>query len=148
MGMGAETDSDDIEAFCPGLDCLVNCNPALLNVAKSTPLYDEAGLHRSRDPGAGSRTPYHNGTTYVSKVIPRGSELFKDYGDSKSRCFISFVARLFRRPPLVPIPRVGSCRILTFLVATCGALQAGSIIGIRYLVKCLLRDITSELRSF
>jgi len=82
MGMTAESTSDDVEAYCPGLDCAVNCNPALLNVAKSTPIYDEAALHRSRDPGAGARTPYHNGTTYVTRRIPAGGELFKDYGES------------------------------------------------------------------
>jgi len=81
--MAPETDSDDLEAYCPGLDCAVNCNPSLLNVEKVLPKYDEAGLHRSRHPGAGSRTPYHNGTTYVKRHIPAGGELFKDYGQSK-----------------------------------------------------------------
>ena len=84
MGMTAETDSDDVEAYCPGLDCAVNCNPALLNVAKSTPMHDEAGLHRSKDPGSGARSPYHNGTTLVTREIPAGGELFKDYGQSTS----------------------------------------------------------------
>jgi len=46
------------------------------------PKFDEAGLHRSVHPGAGSRTPYHNGTTYVSRRIPAGGELFKDYGQN------------------------------------------------------------------
>lgn len=77
MGMMTETDSDDLEAYCPGLDCAVNCHPALLNVDKMTPVYDEP-LHRSKDPGAGAITPYHNGTTYVSRDIPAGGELFKD----------------------------------------------------------------------
>lgn len=78
MGMSRETDSDDIEAYCPGLDCAVNCNPALLNVEKMTPRYDDP-VPRT-DPGAGAMTPYHNGTTYVSRHIPVGGELFKDYG--------------------------------------------------------------------
>jgi len=85
MGMMAEMDSDDIEAYCPAIDCLVNSNQALLNVAKSTPDHDEAGLHRSRDPGAGARTPYHNGTTYVSRDIPAGGELFKGTRGSDAR---------------------------------------------------------------
>jgi hypothetical protein len=82
MGMKMEVGSPDIEALCPGLDCAINCNLALLNVAKATPVYDDAGLHRSRDPGAGSITPYHNGTTKVTRKIPPGGELFKFYGDS------------------------------------------------------------------
>jgi hypothetical protein len=82
MGMKMEVGSSDIEALCPGLDCAINCNLALINVGKATPVYDEAGLHRSRDPGAGGITPYHNGTTKVTRKIPPGGELFKNYGDT------------------------------------------------------------------
>ena len=74
--------SADIEAICPGLDCVINCNLALINVDKATPNYDEAGLHRAKDPAAGSITPYHNGTTVVTRRIPAGGELFKFYGNS------------------------------------------------------------------
>jgi SET domain len=81
MGMAMETDTGDIEALCPGLDCAINCNLALLNVEKSTPIYNDADLHRSVDPGVGSFSPYGNGTTYVSRPIPAGGELFKHYGD-------------------------------------------------------------------
>jgi len=81
MGMSRESSTKDVEAICPGLDCVVNCNPALINTYKSSPLYDYAGLHRAQDPGAGSFTPYHNGTTYASKDIPAGGEIFKYYGD-------------------------------------------------------------------
>jgi hypothetical protein len=82
MGMQREVESDDIEAYCPGLDCAINCHLALINVQKSIPLYDTAGMHRHRDPGAGAFTPYHNGTTIVSRHIPAGGELFKFYGDN------------------------------------------------------------------
>ena len=82
MGMQQESDSDDIEAYCPGLDCAVNTHPALNNLEKMTPIYDDGGLHRSKDPGAGAITPYHNGSTYVNRDIPAGGELFKDYGSS------------------------------------------------------------------
>lgn len=82
MGMSHETDSDDVEALCPGLDCAINCHLALVNVEKAVPVYDDFGaLHRSRDPGTGAFSPYHNGTTYVSRHIPAGGELFKFYGD-------------------------------------------------------------------
>ncbi|GKZ00390.1 hypothetical protein MPSEU_000992000 [Mayamaea pseudoterrestris] len=80
MGMHFETDTGDIEAYCPGLDCAINCHQGLLNVGKSFPDYDEGKLHRSLDPGAGTFTPYHNGTTKVIRDIPAGGELFKDYG--------------------------------------------------------------------
>jgi hypothetical protein len=81
MGMSRESHSNDLEAFCPGLDCAINCNLALINTHKSYPMYDSAGLHRSRDPGAGALTPYHNGTTYAARHIPAGGELFKFYGN-------------------------------------------------------------------
>ena len=81
MGMKMEALNLDIEALCPGLDCAINCNLALLNVAKADPNYDDAGLHRFTHPGAGANTPYHNGTTKVIRQIPPGGELFKFYGD-------------------------------------------------------------------
>ena len=81
MGMKMEALSLDIEALCPGLDCAINCNLALLNVAKADPNYDDAGLHRFTHPGAGANTPYHNGTAKVIRQIPPGGELFKFYGD-------------------------------------------------------------------
>jgi hypothetical protein len=81
MGMQMEGKEDDINAYWPGLDCAVNCHLALLNVEKATPKYDEGGLHRGIHPGAGAISPYHNGTTLVSRTIPEGGELFKNYGD-------------------------------------------------------------------
>jgi hypothetical protein len=83
MGMAQDTDEDavDIEAFCPGLDCAVNCNLALINVGKATPIWDDAGLHRYTSPGFGAITPYHNGSTKVINYIPKGGEIFKFYGD-------------------------------------------------------------------
>ena len=89
MGMSLETDSMDIEALCPGLDCAINCHLPLTNVAKATPMYEDTSilengsLHRAKDPVVGSFTPYHNGTTtVVTRDIPAGGELFKTYGDS------------------------------------------------------------------
>jgi hypothetical protein len=81
MGMARESHTEQVEAYCPGLDCAINCNIALINTHKSAPIYDYAGLHRARDPGAGAFTPYHNGTTLASRHIPAGGELFKFYGD-------------------------------------------------------------------
>lgn len=82
MGMKMEARNLDIEALCPGLDCAINCNLALLNVAKAVPNYHDGELHRSLHPAAGSITPYHNGTTLVTRTIPPGGELFKFYGDA------------------------------------------------------------------
>jgi hypothetical protein len=96
MGMSSESlFDDDIEAFCVGLDAVVNCNLALLNVAKSNVQYyhdhDIATTRRRRrrqyddtkNPGVGSYSPYQiNGTTRTTHSIPAGGELFKYYGES------------------------------------------------------------------
>ena len=81
MGMAQESVDDDVEAYCPGYDSTLNCNLALINVGKTIPQWDTAGLHRWKDPGAGAITYYHNGTHPVTADIPAGGELFKFYGD-------------------------------------------------------------------
>jgi hypothetical protein len=81
MGMDYETVQDDITAFWPGVDAMINCNLGLLNVIKSTPIYDEGGLHRNMHPGAGGITPYNGVPTHVIRDIPAGGEIFKHYGD-------------------------------------------------------------------
>lgn len=86
MGMQQETSypyvsPEYVTAFCPGLDAAINCNLALLNVEKGRPKYETTGLHRSKDPGAGAFTPYHQCETLAVEDIPAGGELFKFYGD-------------------------------------------------------------------
>jgi len=81
MGMLRESDGEDVQAHCAGLDSAINCHLGLVNVQKAVPVYDEGNLHRRKDPGVGAFTPYHNGTTLASRYIPAGSELFKFYGD-------------------------------------------------------------------
>ena len=82
MGMAEEVSSSTkIDAYWPGLDCAINSHLPLVNVAKSIPSYQERGVHRSRDPGAGAFTPYHDGRSVALSQIPAGAELFKDYGD-------------------------------------------------------------------
>lgn len=83
LGMQLESSNaeEQVTAFAPGLDAAINCNLALINVDKDLPKYNTAGLHRSKDPGAGAITPYQNCSTTVSAPIPAGGELFKNYGD-------------------------------------------------------------------
>lgn len=86
MGMSQETShpfvqTEYVSAFAPGLDAAINCHLGLDNLEKKIPIYDTAGLHRSKDPGAGGFTPYHKCDTYVTHPIPAGGELFKHYGD-------------------------------------------------------------------
>lgn len=85
MGMAMELfDPNDVSAFWPGIDAMVNCHFGLENLQKATPVYDEGGIHRSKHHGAGGISPYEaypQGSSYVSRDIPAGGELFKSYGD-------------------------------------------------------------------
>ena len=38
------------------------------------------GLHRSRDPGAGAFSTYHNRESFATVPIQKGEELYVDYG--------------------------------------------------------------------
>jgi len=82
MGMHRESDSYSVDVYAPGLDCAINCHMALLNVDRGLPQFDDAGLHRSRDPGAGAISLWHNGSTFAIDDIPAGGELFKYYGNA------------------------------------------------------------------
>ena len=44
------------------------------------PDYDHAGLHRSRDLGITGFTGFHNQRMHALREVPRGGELFVDYG--------------------------------------------------------------------
>jgi hypothetical protein len=67
----------------------------LINLAIASDVsVDSAGLHRSRDPGAGAFTPYHNRRTYASKNIPAGYALIKRMHHVQPVSFRTFVWRL------------------------------------------------------
>mmetsp|Transcript_26183 Transcript_26183/g.54648 ORF Transcript_26183/g.54648 Transcript_26183/m.54648 type:complete len:286 (+) Transcript_26183:894-1751(+) len=53
-----------------------------MNNIKSThgSIYDNAGMHRSKDPGVGSFTSYHSSQTTAVEDIKAGAELFAAYG--------------------------------------------------------------------
>jgi hypothetical protein len=66
-------------AFSPGAGAAINCFFPLLN----TQGYDEgvkvgsAGLHRSKDPGAGASTIFHGRTSYAIRPIRAGEGTFR-----------------------------------------------------------------------
>lgn len=81
-----EEDGRQIDCISPGFGAAVNCHLGLINldyVAHNTAI-DNAGLHRSKDPGAGAFTPFHNRTfiTIDERPVRAGDELFVDYGTS------------------------------------------------------------------
>ena len=78
-----ETDLEKSRAvFVPGVGCTVNSIMDMNNIESTHgSTYDTAGLHRSKDPGAGAFCPYHSSVTNAVVDIPAGAELFATYGD-------------------------------------------------------------------
>jgi len=114
LGMQQESAYSDTQctAYCPGLDAAINCNLALINVDKLVPEYDDGGLRRNIDPGAGAFTPYHNCTTVVTAPIPAGGELFKVRGGGAThwyrRLLLLTLMNLQILTALFPSPRHSS----------------------------------------
>lgn len=55
-----------------GIGAIPNCFFPFLNLRDSWNMVDSADLHRSKDPGAGAFTPYHNRQGIADKDIPAG----------------------------------------------------------------------------
>ncbi len=82
----ANTDSmyeaDVSDSLVPGIGALANSHTGLVNVGMGRPSIDNAGLHRSTDPGVGAFATHYNLDWKASKDIPAGMEIFAGYGDS------------------------------------------------------------------
>ena len=78
-----ETNREDSRSvFVPGIGCTVNSVMDMCNIESTHgSQYLSAGLHRSKDPGAGAFTPYHHSQTIAAANLPAGAELFATYGD-------------------------------------------------------------------
>ena len=70
----------DCNGASPGFGSTANSFLPLVNVEEGLPDQDNAGLHRSKDPGAGAFTQYHNRQSTAKIPIKAGEELFVDYG--------------------------------------------------------------------
>ena len=71
---------ENIAVMSHGAGALVNSHQGLLNLREGLPRYDAAGLHRSRDVGAGAFSPYYDRRANAFDFVPAGAELFVDYG--------------------------------------------------------------------
>ena len=71
---------NDCSGASPGFGATANSFLPLVNVEEGWPRRNSAGLHRSKDPGAGAFTEYHGRQSTARKTINRGEELFVDYG--------------------------------------------------------------------
>jgi hypothetical protein len=85
----------EVSGASPGFGAAPNSIMDLVNANELLPDFDYAGLHRSRDPGAGAFTAYHNRQTIAYGTVEAGDELLVDYGDD---WFLS------REAELGPIP--------------------------------------------
>lgn len=72
----------DVNVASPGFGSAANSFLPLVNVEEWNPEYGACGLHRSRDPGAGAFSTYHNRISTAKRDITAGEELFVDYGSN------------------------------------------------------------------
>lgn len=73
-------EGDSISSIIPGLGMLANSHPGLVNAEVEAPHQYDYYLNRSKDPGAGASSAYHDGHFYAPRPIGVGEELFVDYG--------------------------------------------------------------------
>jgi SET domain len=102
MGMiHGESTTQDIEAYCPGLDCAINCHLGLINIDSSVPQYNDYHcmididqdpqqqqhhrhhLRRQIHPGTGAYSPYHiqppsKNNDDTNKKKPKKRNLLRD----------------------------------------------------------------------
>jgi hypothetical protein len=69
-----EREGQDVSGASFGIGAVPNCLYGLINVEVGTTSssLDYAGLHRSRDVGAGAFTPYVNRSSFAKSDIPAG----------------------------------------------------------------------------
>lgn len=84
VGMDKEVNSNAAGAS-PGIGAAINCIESLVNIEESYTKIDNAGLHRSKDAGAGAFTPYHDRRSHATDDIAAGQKLFISYGSSYFR---------------------------------------------------------------
>jgi len=76
-----EVEGAGISAASSGIGAAINCRISMVNVEGTWNQIDSGGLHRSRDPGAGAITPYHDRRGIATDTIAAGQELFISYGE-------------------------------------------------------------------
>ncbi|CAB9510486.1 Guanylate cyclase [Seminavis robusta] len=75
----------EVKVASPGFGSAANSFIDLVNVDELRPRHSiPHGLHRSRDPGAGAFSTYHDRQSTASVDIQKGEELFVDYGQQVS----------------------------------------------------------------
>ncbi|KAL9182949.1 hypothetical protein ACHAXT_004228 [Thalassiosira profunda] len=78
--IGMDSEAEDVSVTVTGFGAAPNCHFRLLNVHEHEATYDNAGVDRYTDPGAGASTPWFNRSSTAVRDIEAGSELYVDYG--------------------------------------------------------------------
>jgi len=69
-------EANSVQSIVPGLGMLANSHPGLVNAEVQPPILEQTGgLHRSKDPGAGAMTNYHDVHYYAPHDIEAGEEV-------------------------------------------------------------------------
>jgi hypothetical protein len=71
-----DDNSEAVDAASPGFGSAANSFLDLQNVDETVGCFSLAGLHRSRDAGAGAFTPFHDRQSIATQTIQKGQELF------------------------------------------------------------------------
>ena len=67
-----DREGESVSGASFGIGALPNCFHPFINLEETYTTLDWAGVHRSKDPGAGAFTPYHNRKTFAYDDIPAG----------------------------------------------------------------------------
>lgn len=73
-------DEDEVMVTSNGIGAVINCRISMVNIELSSNKISYGGLHRSKSPGAGSITPYHDWYGIAKEDITAGRELYISYG--------------------------------------------------------------------
>lgn len=77
---GGMSEGADVKSASLGLGSLTRGNPQQTNVFLLQSRYDDSGLHRATDPGAGAISYYHGAAVVSTKEIEEGEEVFFHHG--------------------------------------------------------------------
>jgi hypothetical protein len=77
---GMSEEGEEVNGASFGIGAAVNCFFPLTNTEDTWTAIDNAGLHRSTDPGVGAFSPYYDRRSLATKQVRAGEELFVDYG--------------------------------------------------------------------
>lgn len=80
LDVGGVSEGVDVKSAALGLGSLTRGNSKLANAMLLQSHFDNTGLHRSRDPGAGATSYYHGTSMVATDTIHAGSEIFFPHG--------------------------------------------------------------------